>query len=74
MTKKIESISYFLVTCHAVIPVLLFIISYAAFVYIQKTNSLRQSLTLMYDRINSLSWHREQIGMHFKALWGKRVL
>lgn len=70
MTKKIESISYFLVTCHAVIPVLLFIISYAAFLYIQKTNSLRQSLTLMYDRINSLSGHREQIGMHFKALYG----
>lgn len=61
---------YFLMACHLIIPVLLLIAAYEAILYIQKTNSLRQGISELYDKINSLSGCRMEVGMKLKSLYG----
>ncbi len=53
-----------------IIFVILLLVSYAAIVYIQRTNSIRQGITELYDRINTLSGQREEVKMRLKSLYG----
>lgn len=61
---------YIIAAVHIVVLLLVAVFSYMAMLYVQRTNSLRLTMGELYDRINSMSGCREEIGRRLKSLYG----
>lgn len=66
-------IMYFFAGGHLILALLLFAVTYAFLCYVRGENTLRAGLYELYDRINSLSGSREEVGRRLKALYGNMV-
>lgn len=55
---------------HILLFAVLLLLSYRAMLYAQKTNSLKLTVNELYDRVNSLSGCREEVGRKLAALYG----
>ena len=55
---------------HILLFAVLLLLSYRAMLYVQKTNSIKLTVNELYDRVNSLSGCREEVGRKLAALYG----